>query len=83
MDHGGFRIGDRFWTATGEWLCTDVGTRTPPLRPGDPYPCPRCRTPHVIEQPFQDRSTAERTHLYITCRGERYFVGQVIRPQER
>jgi hypothetical protein len=28
MEHNAFRIGDRFWTATGEWQCTDVGTRT-------------------------------------------------------
>jgi hypothetical protein len=28
MRHDDFRIGDRFWTATGEWQCTDVGTRT-------------------------------------------------------
>ncbi len=28
MEHGDFRIGDRFWTAAGEWQCTDVGTRT-------------------------------------------------------
>lgn len=47
-----------------------------PLAVGNPYPCPRCHTDHVIEQPYADRSTAERTHLYITCRGERYFVGQ-------
>ena len=53
-------------------------TETPRLTVGDPYSCPRCRTPHVIEQPLADRSTAERTHLYITCRGEQYFVGQVV-----
>lgn len=23
-----FRIGAEFWTATGSWRCTDVGTRT-------------------------------------------------------
>ena len=28
MEHGDFRIGSRFWTAAGEWRCTDVGTRT-------------------------------------------------------
>lgn len=27
MEHDAFRIGARFWTATGEWECTDVGTR--------------------------------------------------------
>jgi hypothetical protein len=47
------------------------------LAVGEPYPCPRCHTPHVIEQPYADRSTAERTHLYVVCRGDRYFVGQV------
>jgi len=54
---------------------------TPPLRPGDPYRCPRCHTAHVIEQPYADRSTAERTHLYIPCRGNRYFVGQAVNGQ--
>lgn len=27
MEHGEFRIGASFWTATGEWRCTDIGTR--------------------------------------------------------
>ena len=27
---------------------------TPLLTVGDPYRCPRCHTPHVIEQPFAD-----------------------------
>lgn len=27
MKHGDFSIGKKFRTATGEWLCTDVGTR--------------------------------------------------------
>jgi hypothetical protein len=22
-----FKIGDHFWTASGRWLCTDLGTR--------------------------------------------------------
>ena len=22
-----FKIGDHFWTATGRWTCTDIGTR--------------------------------------------------------
>ncbi len=48
------------------------------LTVGDPYPCPRCHVPHVVEQPYRDRSTAERTHLYITCRTDRYFVGQAV-----
>jgi hypothetical protein len=38
----------------------------PALHPGDPYYCPRCHTPHVIELQYADRSTAQRTHLYIT-----------------
>jgi len=54
-----------------------------PLRPGDPYRCPRCHLDHVIDQPYADHSTAERTHLYITCRGARYFVGQVIETPRR
>ena len=28
MQHDEFRIGERFWTAAGEFQCTDVGTRT-------------------------------------------------------
>lgn len=32
----------------------------------------------MVEQPYADRSTAERSHLYITCGGQRYFVGQAL-----
>ncbi|NVN09725.1 hypothetical protein [Nguyenibacter vanlangensis] len=28
MDHGDFTIGSTFWTASGEWRCTDIGRRT-------------------------------------------------------
>jgi hypothetical protein len=28
MKHSDFKIGENFWTCTGEWRCTDVGTRT-------------------------------------------------------
>jgi len=49
------------------------------LKAGDAYPCPRCRTPHVVEQPYLDRPTAERNHLYVTCRGAHYFVGVASR----
>ena len=45
------------------------------LTAGDSYLCPRCHVPHVVEQPYRDRSTAERSHLYVTCRGAQYFVG--------
>jgi len=51
------------------------------LRSGDSYPCPRCGTPHLVEQPYLDRSTAERNHLYVTCRGAHYFVG--VAPRHR
>ncbi len=27
MEHGDFRIGLEFYTDTGKWRCTDVGTR--------------------------------------------------------
>ena len=27
MEHKDFAIGRSFWTATGEWRCTDIGTR--------------------------------------------------------
>jgi hypothetical protein len=50
---------------------------------GDAYRCPRCHGTHVVEQPYADRSTAERSHLYVTCQGQRYFVGQVTLPRER
>jgi hypothetical protein len=53
------------------------------LNVGDPYPCPRCRTPHVVEQPYRERSTAERTHLYVTCRGDHYVVGVAPREGDR
>jgi RNase P subunit RPR2 len=49
------------------------------LQAGDTYPCPRCRQPHVVEQPYRDRTTAERSHLYVTCRGAHYFVGVAAR----
>jgi hypothetical protein len=48
-----------------------------PLQPGDAYACPRCHTVHLVEQPYTDRTTAERFHLYVTCQGLKYFVGQV------
>lgn len=47
------------------------------MNAGDTYTCPRCRGTHVVERPYLDRTTAERGHLYVTCRGARYFVGQV------
>ena len=28
MQHADFRIGLEFYTATGKWRCTDIGTRT-------------------------------------------------------
>lgn len=28
MKHAEFYVGLRFWTATGEWMVTDIGTRT-------------------------------------------------------
>lgn len=52
----------------------------PRLRAGDSYACPRCRRPHIVEQPYADRTTAEQRHLYVTCRGDQYFVG--IAPRE-
>lgn len=27
MEHADFVIGQSFWTDTGEWICTDIGTR--------------------------------------------------------
>ena len=27
MQHGDFIVGEHFYTATGEWMCTDKGTR--------------------------------------------------------
>lgn len=45
------------------------------LKVGDAYPCRRCHVPHVVIQPYADHSAAERSHLYITCQGQPYFVG--------
>ena len=28
LEHSDFHIGMEFWTETGRWRCTDVGTRT-------------------------------------------------------
>ena len=28
LEHADFTIGREFWTETGRWRCTDVGTRT-------------------------------------------------------
>lgn len=28
LEHFEFRIGQEFWTASGPWICTDIGTRT-------------------------------------------------------
>ena len=27
MKHKDFKIGKKFYTATGRWICTDIGTR--------------------------------------------------------
>ena len=50
----------------------------PGERPGIGDPAPPDRDAADGGRPQADRSTAERTHLYITCRGDRYYVGQVI-----
>lgn len=42
--------------------------------------CPHCHSFHVTERPFPDRTTAERDHLYITCKGKKYFVGTLGHP---
>ena len=49
MKYSDFQIGQEFWTATGPWRCTDIGTRTiaaikldqddPALYNGLPYGC--------------------------------------------
>lgn len=28
MELSEFKIGDPFWTGSGKWICTDIGTRT-------------------------------------------------------
>jgi hypothetical protein len=48
----------------------------PDYKPGLTLHCNRCGGEHVVEQPY-DRTTTERIHLYVTCRGRRFFVGQV------
>jgi hypothetical protein len=52
-------------------------TAPTPLHRGLEVRCPHCRQWHVIEQPYADDSTAAQSHLYVTCRCDRYFVGQV------
>ena len=62
-----------------------MGPEPARLAAGDFYACPRCHMPHLVEQPFVERSTAERTHLYVSCQGAKYFVGQgmTARPERR
>lgn len=50
---------------------------------GTEVKCQRCQNLHVLEQPYADKTTAERTHVYVTCRGQRYFVGQVVQSVKR
>lgn len=47
MKHNEFKIGEDFFTATGRWRCTDIGTRViVAIQPvahwcaGPPYSCP-------------------------------------------
>jgi hypothetical protein len=54
-----------------------------PSKPGDPYRCPRCREVHLVEQPYADATTAAQHYLYVTCRGDQYFVGQVLPTADR
>ena len=48
-----------------------------PLKPGDSNRCPHCYQDHIVEQSYAQVTTAERIHLYVTCQGQQYFVGQV------
>jgi hypothetical protein len=59
------------------WLRDLIG----PENVGKEIPCRICGGRHVIERPYADSTTADRTHLYVTCRGQRYFIGQVADPE--
>lgn len=45
------------------------------LAAGAVLKCRHCHQSHVVEQPYRDRRTAERLHLYVTCGKHQYFVG--------
>ena len=58
---------------------TELGFRMrETLRPGDSIPVPAGMRCTSSSYPYADRTTVERIHLYLTCRGGRYFVGQVV-----
>jgi hypothetical protein len=54
MEHNEFVIGQNFWNGTGEWRCTDIGTRTIAAiklnHPEDPswYDGPTYAVPEVL-----------------------------------
>jgi hypothetical protein len=51
------------------------------MQAGDEQHCPRCRAWHVLEQRHVEGVTAyERMMLYVTCRGERFYVGMIGQP---
>jgi hypothetical protein len=57
IDHSEFQIGIEFYTESGLWRCTDVGTRTiVAVRVEDGYPAPDDKPPFVdaVEEVFDE-----------------------------
>lgn len=50
---------------------------------GQPWSCFRCGKDHSILRPHAESTTAEKDHLYIDCKGSRYFIGQIVEPGKR
>ena len=36
MKHSDFKIGEKFYTGSGRWICTDIGTRVIVAKKDDP-----------------------------------------------
>src|SRR5262249_34457749 len=49
------------------------------LQPCDEVRCPHCHLWHRVDQPYVHDSTAAKTQLYATCRGQQYYAGASIR----
>jgi hypothetical protein len=51
------------------------------VKPGEEQHCPRCGEWHVLEQKRADsRVPYELSMLFVTCRGQLYFAGNIDRP---
>jgi hypothetical protein len=53
------------------------------LQPGEQFFCPRCRETHVLEhEPETGTSPYAQDMLFFTCRGTRYYAGQIGYPKD-